>query len=180
MKLYIFILIICSLIYVNSNQNKSDVSANCIQNIVDGINHDYPNNAIQKLNNYQLDNSEYKSWLDTMKINRDGIKIYYLKYRDNHAFLFVSNNMNSTGLGSNFYYWYIHTKNYALHFESLSDTPKLIFFDNKGCLNYYSIDYNSEWLDIKDWDNIKLDISKYELSNKGESFLIEKVSKFCR
>jgi hypothetical protein len=62
----------------------------------------------------------------------------------------------------------------SLEFFSLAKTPRVIYWDREGLLNYYTVDYSSEFVMTKDWDNVTFDLEWYRISPKGKSELIRK------
>ncbi len=79
---------------------------------------------------------------------------------------------STTGIASNFQNWHIRLDNHSVEFLSLSENPKLIFWDKNGLLDYYSITYGGKFLDNKDWDNLTLDLLRYRINFNGESQLL--------
>lgn len=113
---------------------------------------------------------DLKKWLDTA--NEQKLVVLEFRRREKTALVFGSYNTKATGLASNFQNWYIRLDSQSIIFLSLSEDPRLIFWDRSGLLNYYAIDYSNEFLKNKDWDNLSLDLLQYRINPDGESQLV--------
>jgi hypothetical protein len=113
---------------------------------------------------------DLKKWLET----RDEKKLVAveLKYREKQAFILGSFNLGATGIASNFQNWHVRFDGRSVEFLSLSEDPKLIFWDSGGLLNYYVVSYGDEFLKGRDWDNVTLDLLRYRIGRDGEPRLV--------
>lgn len=127
-----------------------------------------------KLKSFNIDDetlsSNIKKWLETK--DEEKLTAFELSNKDKKALILGSWNMAATGIASNFQNWYIHSDTYQTKFLSLSEDPRLIFWDKNGMLNYYSVTYGSKFLENKDWENLTLNLLQYKISPDGESQLV--------
>lgn len=115
---------------------------------------------------------DLKKWLQNMR--EDMLVVYELRNGDKKALILGSLNNGATGLASNFLSWRIQLDSYSVEFLSVSEDPKLIFWDKGGTLNYYSIEYSDEFIEKKDYDNITFDLLRYRVGPAGDSQLVSK------
>jgi len=132
MKIIFLILLFCISCHTN---RKSIEKVDCVRGLLNEIKKSFPDNIVSVISDYEPNNARLKEWLD--EVDTSELKIYRLSANNNEAILFVSYNINATGLGSNMYFWLILSKSNFSNYESLSDNPGLIFYDKKGILNYY-------------------------------------------
>lgn len=113
---------------------------------------------------------DLRNWLET----RDARKLvaFELRHGGRKALVLGAPNTKATGMAVNFQNWYVRSDNRPVEFLSLSEDPRLIFWDRGGLLNYYVVTYGDEFLRDKDWDNVTLDILRYSVSPGGEPRLV--------
>lgn len=136
------------------------------------------NSPIVKLKVFETDNKflsdDLEKWLQSRDI--ENLVGFELQHGEKKALILGSNNIAATGIASNFQNWYIRLDNQPIKFLSLSENPKLIFWDKTGLLNYFSISYGDKFLENKDWDNLTLDLLRYRVNKDGKSELVNKES----
>lgn len=113
---------------------------------------------------------DLKKWLET-RDERELIASELL-YGEKKVLILGSTNTKATGIASNFQNWFIRFDSRSIEFLSLSENPKLIFWDKDGLLNYYVVTYSSQFLDQKDWDNLTFDLLRYSISPNSEPRLV--------
>lgn len=115
---------------------------------------------------------ELEKWFET--IHRDELVTFELRHKQGKGLIFRANVAGATGIAANFNNWHIQDSKHSITFRSLSDNPNLIFIDEAGLLNYYSIDYGYTFLaNIRDWNNLTLDLKRYRINDDGESQLVD-------
>jgi hypothetical protein len=131
-------------------------------------------NQVVKLKTFTADNKtrsfDLKKWLANM--DEEKLAAYEVRYDDKRALLLGSLNVGATGIASNFQNWYLQLGNYSIKFLSLSENPKLLFWDKDGLLNYYSVGYGDKFLENRDWDNLTLNLIRYSVSSNGGSQIV--------
>lgn len=114
---------------------------------------------------------ELKEWLQT-KIHLEMLVAFELQSKEKKLLLLRANVAGATGIAASFENWFIQFDSYSINFQSLSDNPKLIFFDKEGLVNYYSIDFNYTSKENKNWDDVPLNLLQYKITSNGESQLV--------
>lgn len=119
-------------------------------------------NQLIYVENKLKDHHLKKKWL----FNLEEIEWYEMKskFEKEKILLGFAFNRQSTGLRSNFYDAIIinYDRNLFYEFITLSNDPKLFFFDNKSILNFFRVDYSTEFINTKNWDEVILEIIKYQ------------------
>lgn len=113
-----------------------------------------------------LCNDKVYSWIS--KVKNDNVKAYVLSDADNKCYILSSLVKQATGLAVNFTSWIIAIKDSSIvfEFESLSDNPKLIYFDQEtGKLNFFRITYGEIFFWERDWDNVDIEIELNEIDS---------------
>jgi hypothetical protein len=113
---------------------------------------------------------DLKKWLGTK--DEENLVAVELKYKEKKALIFGSFNLGGTGIASNFQNWHVRFDERSAEFLSLSQDPKLIFWDRRGMLNYYVVSYGNEFLKDRDWNNLTLDLLRYRIGHDGKARLI--------
>jgi len=113
---------------------------------------------------------DLKKWLETR--DEEKLVAVELRYKEKKALILGSANLGATGIASNFQNWYVRFDEHSVEFLSLSEDPKLIFWDRSGLLNYYVVDYGSKFLEHRDWDKVAFDLLRHGVSPDGESRLV--------
>jgi hypothetical protein len=113
---------------------------------------------------------DLKEWLETK--DKQTLVVFKLRNTEKEALILGSYNTKATGIASNFQNWYVRLGSHSLEFLSLSEDPRLIFWDRNGLLNYYVITYGSKFLENRDWENLTLNLLRYRVSPNGESQLV--------
>jgi hypothetical protein len=98
--------------------------------------------------------------------------VYLMKHKTKEYILAISKDMSGTGIGSNFRYILLLDLVSGKTFETatLSKTNKLFFFDKRDSLFYFKINYSADW--DKDWDNVKLEITKNKVIFGSKDILL--------
>lgn len=132
------------------------------------------NSPIVKLEVFQTDNKalsgNLERWLEDRNI--ENLVAFQLRHKAKKALILGSTNLGATGVASNFENWHIRSDDYSVEFLSLSENPKLIFWDKDGLLNYYLIDLSDKFWENKDWNNLTLDLFRYRISPDGSAQLV--------
>jgi hypothetical protein len=114
--------------------------------------------------------ADVRKWLED--VNEETLGAHELRYGHERVLMLNAASRAATGLAVNFHYWYIKTDRVAVEFMSQSENPRLIFWDREGALNYYAVDFSSEFVERKDWGNVTLDLQRYRVSPDGEPQLV--------
>lgn len=113
---------------------------------------------------------DLKKWLETA--DPEKLVSFELKSGEKKALILGSRNIRSTGLASNFESWVIEIDGHSIEFQSLSYDPRLIFWDKNGSLNYYVVDFSSEFIEERDFDHPSLDLKRFVINNDSKSQLV--------
>jgi hypothetical protein len=111
-----------------------------------------------------------EKWLEHEDI--ENLAASRLRHKEKQALILGSTNISATGIASNFQNWHIRLANHSVEILSLSENPGLIFWDGRGRLNYYAVDYGDEFLKDRNWDNLTLDLRLFRISSDGEARLV--------
>jgi hypothetical protein len=111
-----------------------------------------------------------EGWLRNEDI--ENLVVFRLQHKEKQALILGSTNISATGIASNFQNWHIRLANHSIEFLSLSENPRLIFWDRSGQLNYYAIDYGDEFLKDRNWGNLTLDLRLYKVGSDGKARLV--------
>ncbi len=134
-------------------------------------------NQIVKLQTFNFDKKnlspELKEWIET-DIHIEMLKAFELHHKDRKLLILQANIAGATGIASSFNNWFVQFDQYPIKFLSLSEDSKLIFLDKDSLLNYYVIEYGSEFLGNKNFDNLTLDLLQYRVNSDGKSELLSK------
>ena len=114
---------------------------------------------------------DLKKWLETADSKK--LVSFELKSDVKKALVLGSRNIEATGLASNLEYWAVEIGNHSIQFQSLSDDPRLIFWDKDGLLNYYVVDFSSEFIEERDFDHPSLDLRRFVINADGKSQLVD-------
>lgn len=119
------------------------------------------------------------TWID--KVEKDSIKTYALNNADYSCYVLSSSVKQATGLAINFTSWLIiiPSSNLVFEFESLSQNPKLIYFDQETSkLNFVRFTYGEHFFWKRDWDNVDFKMELNEVDN-GEMKLVSSKNSWC-
>jgi hypothetical protein len=132
------------------------------------------NSPIVRLSVFKTHNRALSASLEKWLKNEDveNLAAFRLDHKEKQALILGSTNIGATGIASNFQNWHIRLANHSIEFLSLSENPRLIFWDRRGQLNYYAIDYGDEFLKDRNWDNLTLDLRLFRISSDGEARLV--------
>lgn len=122
---------------------------------------------------------EVLSWMD--KVEKDSIKAYALNNAEYTCYVLSSSVKQATGLAINFTSWLIiiPNSNLVFEFESLSQNPKLIYFDQETSkLNFVRFTYGEHFFWKRDWDNVDFKMELNEIDN-GELKLVSSKNSWC-
>lgn len=115
--------------------------------------------------------SELKEWLEIGE-NHEQPKTYELKYKSKKALLLNGYIVGSTGIASNFREWFIEINKKSATFWSLSDNPRLIFWDKGGELNYYQIDFSEIQNHFDDKEILYLNFRRFKIDQNGKPQMV--------
>jgi hypothetical protein len=140
----------------------------------DGMGVGAENSPIVKLGVFKTDNQSLSEslgkWLGRMDVEH--LSAFELRHKGKRALALRSVNPGRTGLATSFQSWHIRSDNHSVEFISLAENSKLIFWDEDGLLNYYSVYYSDEFVETKDWDNVTFDLLRYRVSPDGKPRLV--------
>jgi len=130
---------------------------------------------IVKLKNFNADDETLspalKKWLQIMR--KDELLTAEVRNKERKALILSSTGYGATGLATNLENWHIEIDNtHSIAFWSFSKNPKLVFWDKNGLLNYYSVVYSREWIENKDWENLTVDLERYQINPDGSVRLV--------
>ena len=133
-----------------------------------------PGTQLVKLKGFSAKNEtlspDLKKWLETT--DSEKLVSFELKSDVKKALVLGSRNIEATGLASNLEYWAFEIDDHSIQFQSLSDDPRLLFWDKDGLLNYYVVDFSSEFIEERDFDHPSLDLRRFVVNNDGKSQLV--------
>jgi len=109
---------------------------------------------------------DLKKWLKTA--NAEKLVSFELKSDVKKVLVLGSRNIEATGLASNLEYWAVEVDDHLIEFQSLSDNPRLIFWDKNGFLNYFVVDFSSEFIEQRDFDHPSLDLRMFIMNDEGK------------
>lgn len=143
-----------------------------------------PNNSLIKLTKFNPQNENLspnvKKWLGFMRL--EDLEVTQLKNAEQEALLLRSTDLAATGLSTSLENWHIEIDNfYSEGFWSFSKNPKLIFWDKKGILNYYLVDYSDAFLSAASKrDNLSFNIEHYRISEGKTELIEEEINLSCK
>lgn len=134
-------------------------------------------NKLIKLKNFNPHDeslsANIKKWLGFMRI--EDLEVSKLKNNKQEVLLLSLTALAATGLSTSLENWHIEIDNfYSGSFWSFSKNPKLVFWDKKGMLNYYSVVYSDDFLSATSKrENLTFNIEHYRVFD-GKTELIKK------
>ena len=139
-----------------------------------GVGRGAENSPIVRLGVFETRNSALSASLEKWLKNEgiENLVAFRLQHKEKQALILGSTNISATGIASNFQNWHVRIANHSIEFLSLSENPRLIFWDRGGQLNYYAIDYGDEFLKDRNWDTLTLDLRLFRISSDGEARLV--------
>lgn len=118
-------------------------------------------------------------WLEGVKI--DSLKGQELRINESVYYVFYSDVLPASGLANNFTIWLIVDvqSNLFIDFNSLSQNPKLIYFDQETSkLNFVRFTYGEHFFWKRDWDNVDFKMELNAIDN-GEVKLVSSKNSWC-
>jgi len=132
-----------------------------------------PRTQLVKLKGFNAKNEtlspDLKKWLETADAEK--LVSFELKSDVKKVLVLGSRNIEATGLASNLEYWAVEIDDHLIEFQSLSNNPRLIFWDKNGLLNYFVVDFSSEFIEERDFDHPSLDLHMFKINDEGKSQL---------
>ena len=133
---------------------------------------------LNRLKNFNPDDESFspsaKKWLEYMR--KDDLLATELKNNQMKALLLRSTSYGATGLATSLENWHVEIDNfYSGEFWSFSRSPKLVFWDKDGSLNYYSVIYSDDFLSAtsdRDYNNLTFNIERYKINSDGKAQLV--------
>lgn len=113
-------------------------------------------------------NKELRDWLESVDVSK--LSGFIIEKGVNQYIALCSEYAQATGIGSDFWTWIIVGKesNITFLFESLSNSPELIYFDEaNGQLEFISVSYGDTFFYSRDRNNITYSLERFRLSDSN-------------
>lgn len=129
--------------------------------------------------NIVLQQEQVIEWLEGVKT--DSLRGYKLSVDESNYYIFSSDVLPASGLANNFTIWLIVDVqlNLFIDFNSLSQNPKLIYFNQEtNKLSFVRFIYGEHFFWKRDWDNVDFKMGLNEIDN-GELELVSSKNSWC-